>query len=104
MDVSSEIISTKIQLWFSKKRPFDNFKDALLSRPVPPHNFVEQLDNALDQQWLNGAKSVTDQQFNDGMDTLPLWATTFWKEVLKLDGMQKTDDRSPDHHGNAEDI
>ena len=87
--ISLEIISTKVQLWFSKKAPSDNM-DALLSRPVPPRDFVEQLDNALGQQWLNGAKSVTDQRFNDGMDPLPLWVITFWKEALKLNRMQAT--------------
>ena len=90
--VSSEIISTKVQLWFSKRSPSNNLnlKDTLLSRPIPPYDFVEQLDNAVGQQWLDGAKSITDQRFNDGMEALPLWAIMFWKEVHKLNGMQST--------------
>jgi hypothetical protein len=53
----------------------------LISRPVPSPEFIRNLETVCGQAWLDGAKSIMDQRFNDGTDHLPLWTISFWKEV-----------------------
>jgi len=79
--LSSEIISTKTSAWFSTDSPTTN-TNVLLSRPVPAPEFIKNLETVYSQAWLDGAKSVVDQRFNDGADRLPLWSISFWKEVI----------------------
>ena len=82
--VSSEIISCKVSTWFSIDKPNIDY-NVLVSRPVPSAEFVKRLAEASGQAWLNGATSVVDQWFNDGMDRLPFWVITFWKEVVRCE-------------------
>jgi len=80
--LSSEIISSKTSTWFSSNVPTaDN--NVLISWPVPSPEFINSLDAAYGQAWLDGAKSIVDQCFNDGTDHLPLWIISFWKEVAQ---------------------
>ncbi|KAF8148090.1 hypothetical protein B0H34DRAFT_669139 [Crassisporium funariophilum] len=79
--LSSEIISSKTSTWFSTDKPNTDV-EVLLLRPIPSSQFIHNLDAVYGQAWLDGAKSVVDQRFNDGADRLPLWALTFWKEVI----------------------
>jgi hypothetical protein len=44
--VSSEIISTKAKLWFSRAQPSTDYKNMLLARSIPSQDFVEQLSGA----------------------------------------------------------
>ena len=87
--LSSEIISTKAETWFSKDSPSINIH-ILLSRPVPSEEFVKKLDIAYQQAWLDGAQSIVDYRFNDGSDRLPLWVISFWQKVATMKEMQLT--------------
>ncbi|KAF8797488.1 hypothetical protein BYT27DRAFT_7237241 [Phlegmacium glaucopus] len=86
--VSSEFITTKTDKWFSNDTPTENYTN-LLTRPAPSREFLEVLDKVIGQSWLDGAKSIVDPRFNDGGDRLPLWAVTFWKDVVVLNEKQK---------------
>ncbi|KAF4621774.1 hypothetical protein D9613_012142 [Agrocybe pediades] len=86
--VSSEIIHTKTELWYSQDLPtMDGFK-ILSSRPVPSPSFVEELYQKHGQAWLDGAQSVVDHRVNDGSDRLPLWTIAYWKEVIDTERLQ----------------
>ncbi|TFK33332.1 hypothetical protein BDQ12DRAFT_727868 [Crucibulum laeve] len=56
----------------------------LLSRPIPERDFVERLEITFGQAWLDGAKAVRDQRFNDGIDRFP-----FMEERHNLVGDRK---------------
>jgi hypothetical protein len=75
---SSELITTKPEIWFSKDKP-STAVACLLARPIPPRLFLASLDKTFGQAWFDGAKSIVDQRFNNSTDRLPLWALTFWK-------------------------
>ncbi|KAF9481696.1 hypothetical protein BDN70DRAFT_991713 [Pholiota conissans] len=81
--VSSEIIVTTPQSWFSCDAPNITL-DLLLTRLTPTHIFIGKLQGLLGQAWLNGAKSVIDPRFNNGQDRLPLWTVTYWKQISIL--------------------
>ena len=78
--LSSEIISSKINVWFNADRPNIGY-DVMISRPIPSADFINRLDAASGQAWIGGANSIVDHQYNDGRDRLPLWIISFWKEV-----------------------
>ena len=86
--VSSEIISTKPEIWFSKNAPSINSIQVILSRPVPSREFVRRLDIAYRQAWLDGARSISDHRFNEGTDCLPLWVVPLWQKVAEIKDMQ----------------
>ena len=87
--VSSEIILTKPDTWFSKNTPSIDIQ-VLLSQPVPSGEFVKRLDIAYRQAWLDGARSISDHRFNDGTDHLPLWVIPLWQKVVTTKDMQLT--------------
>ena len=87
--LSSEIIPTKAEKWFSKDSPSISFH-VLLSRPVPSGEFVRKLDIAYGQAWLDGAQSIIDYRFNNGSDRLPLWVISFWQKVATVKEIQVT--------------
>ncbi|KAF8167513.1 hypothetical protein B0H34DRAFT_854442 [Crassisporium funariophilum] len=86
--ISSEIISNKVGMWFSKDAPNILNAQTVIDRSVPSPVFLNRLKEAAGQAWLDGAKSIIDWRFNDGADRLPLWIITFWKEVKRLTKIQ----------------
>jgi hypothetical protein len=80
---SSEIITVKAQAWFSHEKPTTDIA-ILMSRPVPPQNFLLNLEGTIGQAWFDGTKSIIDTRFNNGMDRLPFWVITFWKTMAKM--------------------
>ncbi|KAF8227707.1 hypothetical protein L208DRAFT_1379662 [Tricholoma matsutake] len=60
----------------------------LLQWSIPLPAFLIQLEEAVSQAWLDGAKSVVDWRINDEADRLPLWIITFWREAEQLNGIQ----------------
>ncbi|KAF8801615.1 hypothetical protein BYT27DRAFT_7261749 [Phlegmacium glaucopus] len=85
--LSSEIISSKTSTWFSTDKPTAN-NSILILRPVPSPEFLNNLEAAYGQAWLDGAKSVIDQRFNDGTDCFPLWTISFWRAVIQCHEVQ----------------
>lgn len=87
--VSSELISSKIDVWFNREPPniSMDLDNTLIRRSIPSHDFLKQLEVAFGQAWFDGAKSVVDQQFN-GKDRLPLWIISNWKEVARCQGLR----------------
>ena len=81
--VSSELISSKASVWFNPQPPNIPMDSTLLRRSIPSPIFLKQLEDASGQAWLDGAKSVVDQRFNDGKDLLPLWIISYWMEVAR---------------------
>ena len=86
--VSSEIISSKVERWFSKDPPSILDVQILFGRSILSPAFLTRLEEAVGQAWLDGAKSIVDWRFNDGTDRLPLWIVTFWREAERLNGIQ----------------
>ena len=81
--LSNEFISTKPHIWFNNEKPNTN-PLCLMSRPIPTKFFLDRLHDAFGQAWLNGANSISDPQFNDSKDRLPLWCLSFWKEMMTI--------------------
>jgi hypothetical protein len=50
--------------------------------------FLIQLEEAVGQAWLDGAKSVVNWRINDAANCLPLWIITFWREAERLNRIQ----------------
>ncbi len=50
--------------------------------------FIQSLEVAAGQAWLDGAKSVVDQRYNNATDRLPLWTISFWKEMAAVHKLQ----------------
>jgi hypothetical protein len=88
--ISSEIISDKAAKWFTDNYPSTSDSQILLRRSIPSPTFLTQLEKAVGQAWLDGAKSVVDWRINDGADRLPLWIITFWREAENLNRLQST--------------
>jgi hypothetical protein len=84
---SSEIIASRKTLWFSADKPTTDVS-VLQTRPIPPTDFIKMLEEAGGQAWLDGSKSIIDQQNNNGTDRLPLWTVSFWKEIACLHDVQ----------------
>ena len=85
--VSAELIPSKTITWFSTDEPNIDY-DILISRSVPSAEFINKLDAASGQAWFDGAKSIVDHRYNDGKDCLPLWTISFWKEVVRCQGLR----------------
>jgi hypothetical protein len=73
----------KAETWFSNDVPHMTL-DRLKERPIPNEHFLEKLESAARQAWLNGAQSLVDHRYNDGCDRLPLCSVTYWKEMLTV--------------------
>lgn len=83
--VSSGIITTKLQLWFSTSEPTTN-PDCLFTRAIPSPQFLKRLEEAFGQAWFDGAKSIVDPRFNKSRDRLPLWTLGFWPGFVQRVG------------------
>ena len=51
----------------------------LKTRPIPPKEWLEELDKDFGQAWFNGAQSIEDKWFKNSQ--LPLWTLSYWKEM-----------------------
>ena len=47
--------------------------------PIPPKEWLEELDKDFGQAWFNGAQSIEDKWFKNSQ--LPLWTLSYWKEM-----------------------
>ncbi|KII84575.1 hypothetical protein PLICRDRAFT_167537 [Plicaturopsis crispa FD-325 SS-3] len=102
---SADIVNIHPHHWFSRDAPLDNV-DFLLTRPIPSQDFLYKLEDAFGQAWFDGHLSIIDHRFNNGMDRLPLWSLTVWKELqyrirarskwAKSDKWLNTESSSPD--------
>ncbi|KAG6893799.1 hypothetical protein C0992_008598, partial [Termitomyces sp. T32_za158] len=79
----TEIILTKPKGWFSYDMPQTDL-ECLTSRPIPPNEFLVKLEEALGQAWFDGARSIVDPRYNDGIDRLPFWILGFWKKMVAI--------------------
>ncbi|GLB37775.1 hypothetical protein LshimejAT787_0408260 [Lyophyllum shimeji] len=90
---SNEIIATKAAAWFSHDEPKIDII-GLLSWPVPPRSFLDNLEAAFGQAWFDGSRSIVDHRFNDSTHRLPLWAITLWSRMADIIQKQATWRRS----------
>lgn len=65
----------------------------MLKIPIPSDATLQKLDDAVNQAWFDGYKSIVDPRFPDG-ERLPFWALTLWKELLEMRSGQKMWERS----------
>jgi len=80
---SSAIDTTKHSRWFSKVPPSHDVA-SLMTRPIPPQNVLNGLNEAFGQQWFDGAQSICDPRFNNGTEHLPLWTLTLWMDLARI--------------------
>lgn len=71
---------TSTKTWFSKATPNLDVT-SFFTRPIPAKSFLDSLGSSFGQAWLDGSKSIVDQQYNDG---LPLWALAFWQKMVGI--------------------
>ncbi|KAF7967018.1 hypothetical protein HWV62_36215, partial [Athelia sp. TMB] len=79
----SAFITTKAQSWFKDDLPSGNL-DFLVDRKIPDKAFLQKLDRVACQAWLDGAQSLADPRYNDGVNRMPLWVLSYWKEMREL--------------------
>ncbi|KAJ6587364.1 hypothetical protein B0H10DRAFT_2234035 [Mycena sp. CBHHK59/15] len=80
---SHSLVLTKPRSWYSDDIPVTDV-GCLLSRPIPPKDFLLRLEEEAGQAWFDGCKSILDPRYNDGSDRFPLWVLMFWKEMAQL--------------------
>ncbi|KAF7972553.1 hypothetical protein HWV62_17764 [Athelia sp. TMB] len=80
---SSAFITTKPQTWFSNDLPASNL-DFLADRAIPNKDFLKKLKRLASQAWLDGAQSLVDPRYNDGVNRLPLWGLSYWIEMSEI--------------------
>ena len=51
--------------------------------PIPPAPYIQQLEEALGQQWFDGACSFVDLCFK-GNELLPFWVLTWWRRMTAV--------------------
>jgi hypothetical protein len=54
----------------------------LRHRAVPNEDFLQELVFNFGQAWFDGARSITDQRWDDPRERLPLWTLTYWKQLV----------------------
>ncbi|KAF4590802.1 hypothetical protein EYR40_009399 [Pleurotus pulmonarius] len=90
---SSELIIASAERWFSRDTPTTD-PECILERTIPPKSFLASLEKACGQAWFDGAQSVIDHRYNDGLDRLPRFVITFWREMVRIQEKRKTWERS----------
>jgi hypothetical protein len=81
--ISSTLLFSTSESWFSNDAPTTSV-DCLLSQPIPPLRFLDDLSKAVGQAWLDSHTSIIDPWYNDGQDRLLLWAPTVNVSGLEL--------------------
>ncbi|KAJ7865909.1 hypothetical protein B0H14DRAFT_3595961 [Mycena olivaceomarginata] len=92
---SSALVFSTVESWFSGDPPTTG-AGCLLSRPVPPVQFLEDLSKAVGQAWVDGSISIIDPRYNDGRERFPLSALTLWKKLSRVLKDQKMWQQSRD--------
>ncbi|KAJ7488492.1 hypothetical protein B0H11DRAFT_2406543, partial [Mycena galericulata] len=92
---SSALVFSKPEDWFSNDAP-NVTVTSLLTRPIPPREFLNSLTQRVGQAWFDGHTSIRDPRYNEGRDRFPLWTLTLWKELLRVVEDQKMWKRSRD--------
>ncbi|KAJ7500733.1 hypothetical protein B0H11DRAFT_2225129 [Mycena galericulata] len=67
---------------YTTDEPTQNIEEMLPYLALPPHTMLRQLVDGFPQAWLDGNKSAH-TRFNPEI-AFPLWALTFWKEMLDV--------------------
>ncbi|KAJ7433925.1 hypothetical protein B0H11DRAFT_1758325 [Mycena galericulata] len=80
---SRAFVLTKPRAWYSPDLPTTDIA-CLMSRPIPPMDFLANLEKEAGQAWFDGCQSILDPRYNDGCDRFPLWVVTFWKDMGSL--------------------
>ena len=75
---SSALIMHSAAGAFSKEEPNEDMT-CLKTRPIPPKDWLEQLDKEFGQGWFNGARSIKDKRYKSSL--VQLCALTYWKEM-----------------------
>jgi len=79
----SEITASQTMSWFSKDEP-NSDTCIIWTCTVPSRDFIKNIEEAAGQAWLDGAKSITDLQYNNGTDCLLLWTISFWRKITTI--------------------
>ena len=75
---SSALIMHSAAGAFSKEEPNEDLT-CLETRPIPPKDWLSELERDFGQAWFDGARSINDKRFKDSR--LPLCALSYWKEM-----------------------
>ena len=75
---SSALISITAANAFSTEEPNEDIT-CLKTRPVPPKEWLDQLEKEFGPAWFKGARSIVDPRYKSSH--LPLWVLTFWRET-----------------------
>ncbi|KAH7906400.1 hypothetical protein BJ138DRAFT_1016289 [Hygrophoropsis aurantiaca] len=75
----SVLVQEHAEKCFSMLEPNEDVT-CLLTRKIPPGDWIHKLDKALGQAWFDGKISLVD--FRYGKESrLPLWTIAYWKEM-----------------------
>jgi hypothetical protein len=77
----SALISIMAINAFSTEQPNQNVT-CLKTRPVPPKEWLDQLEKEFGPAWFKGARLIVDPCYKSSC--LPLWVLTFWREMKKV--------------------
>ncbi|KAI5884956.1 uncharacterized protein SCHCODRAFT_01176952 [Schizophyllum commune H4-8] len=72
-------VALRASSFFSKDKPGEVDPVTLLSRSIPAADVLLKYENSLGQAWLDGARSIVDQRYNDGRDRMPFWVIGVWR-------------------------
>ncbi|KLO19401.1 hypothetical protein SCHPADRAFT_992903 [Schizopora paradoxa] len=79
--IEASLVFPESNRWFSPRPPNDTIVN-LLSRPIPPYNFLRQLKEHSGQSFLDGAKSIKDPRFKESY--LPLSSLGVWRALVDV--------------------
>jgi hypothetical protein len=80
---SAELITTKVNQWFSFDAPQENVQ-TFLRRSIPPLDFINKLENNNGQAWFDGKISIVDPRFTGSNNRLPFWFSTYWRRMATI--------------------
>ncbi|KAJ6615754.1 hypothetical protein B0H10DRAFT_2220087 [Mycena sp. CBHHK59/15] len=80
---SRAFVLTQPQTWYHTDSPTTDVA-CLMSRPVPPQEFLTRLKKEAGQAWFDGCKSIVDPRYNEGRDRFLLWVLNFWDDMGTL--------------------
>ncbi|KAH9835199.1 uncharacterized protein C8Q71DRAFT_858853 [Rhodofomes roseus] len=87
--VSFDIRFTHPGTWFTQDVSNTDVT-VLMERSLPSRDYVESLEKASNQAWLNGAQSMHDLRYNDRRERLPLYTLTAWHDLLEIRDAQQS--------------
>jgi len=75
---SSALIMHSAAGAFSQEEPNEDLT-CLKTRPIPPKDWLEELEKDFGQAWYDGARSLQDKRYKNSR--LPLYVLSYWKEM-----------------------